>query len=101
MPCALAAVVLRVPLVLAESNARAGAANRLVARFAKASAVAFPGTGLPRAELTGNPVRAEVGALADRIVVIDKGALLQEGTPATVSHSPANEQVREILDLDS
>ena len=65
MPCALSAVVLRVPLVLAESNARAGAANRLVGRFAKASAVAFDGTGLPRAERTGNPVRPEILALAE------------------------------------
>ena len=65
VPCALSAVVLRVPLVLAESNARAGAANRLVGRFAKASAVAFDGTGLPRAERTGNPVRPEILALAE------------------------------------
>ena len=64
VPCALSAVVLHIPLVLAESNGRAGAANRLVGRFAKASAVAFEGTGLPRAVLTGNPVRPEILALA-------------------------------------
>ena len=63
VPCALAAVVLRVPLVLAESNARAGVAIRSVARFAKAVAVAFEGTGLPNAELVGNPVREEMLAL--------------------------------------
>jgi undecaprenyldiphospho-muramoylpentapeptide beta-N-acetylglucosaminyltransferase len=57
---ALAAVLLRVPVVVAEQNAVAGAANRLVARFAKASAVSFEGTGLPRAVVTGNPVRPEV-----------------------------------------
>jgi len=59
-PCAVAAVVLRAPLVLAESNAVAGAANRLVGRWARAAAVAFPGTGLPHEVLTGNPVRPEI-----------------------------------------
>lgn len=58
--CAIAAVLWRVPLVVAEQNARAGAANRLVARFARACAVPFPETDLPRTVVTGNPVRAEV-----------------------------------------
>jgi undecaprenyldiphospho-muramoylpentapeptide beta-N-acetylglucosaminyltransferase len=61
--CALAAVLHRIPIVVAEQNAVPGAANRLVARFAKAAAVSFPGTDLPRAVLTGNPVRAEVLAV--------------------------------------
>ena len=60
VPCAVAAVLLRVPLVVAESNGVAGAANRLVGRWAKAAAVAFPGTGLPREVVTGNPVRPEI-----------------------------------------
>lgn len=63
VPCALAAVILRVPLVVADSNAVVGAANRLVGRFARAAAVAFEGTGLPRAVVTGNPVRPEVLAV--------------------------------------
>jgi undecaprenyldiphospho-muramoylpentapeptide beta-N-acetylglucosaminyltransferase len=63
LACVLAAVLLRVPLVVAEQNAVAGAANRIAARFARASAVAFPGTGLPRAVLTGNPVRAEIASV--------------------------------------
>ena len=63
VPCALAAVPLGVPVVVCEQNAVPGAANRLVARFAKAAAVSFPGTGLPRAHVTGNPVRAEVLAV--------------------------------------
>ncbi len=58
--CALAAVVVGVPIVVAEQNAVAGAANRLVGRFAKAAAVAFPDTGLHRTVLTGNPVRPEI-----------------------------------------
>jgi len=63
VPCALAAVVRRVPVVVAEQNAAPGAANRLVARFAKACAVSFPDTPLPRAVVTGNPVRPEVLAI--------------------------------------
>jgi undecaprenyldiphospho-muramoylpentapeptide beta-N-acetylglucosaminyltransferase len=61
--CALAALVFRVPLVVAEQNARAGASNRLVARWARASAVPFTTTDLPKAVVTGNPVRAEVLAI--------------------------------------
>lgn len=60
---AFAAVLWRVPIVVAEQNAVPGAANRLIARFAKASAVSFEGTALPRAVVTGNPVRAEIAAI--------------------------------------
>lgn len=62
--CSLAAILWRVPLVVAEQNARAGAANRLVARFATACAVPFPDTDLPKSVVTGNPVRAEILAVA-------------------------------------
>lgn len=62
--CALAAVLWRVPLVVADQNARAGAANKLVARFAAATAVPFPETDLPGAVVTGNPVRPEILAVA-------------------------------------
>jgi undecaprenyldiphospho-muramoylpentapeptide beta-N-acetylglucosaminyltransferase len=64
--CALAAVLLGIPVVVAEQNAVPGAANRLVARFAKAAAVSFPGTELPRAVVTGNPVRPEILAVDRR-----------------------------------
>ena len=60
---ALAAVIWRTPIVVAEQNTVPGAANRLVARFARAAAVAFEGTPLPRSVVTGNPVRAEVLAI--------------------------------------
>jgi len=63
-PCAAAAVVLRIPLIVADSNAVPGATNHLFARWARASAVAFEGTGLARAVLTGNPVREEVLAVS-------------------------------------
>ncbi len=60
VPCVVGAVVGRVPIVVAEQNAVPGAANRLAGRFAKACAVSFAGTALPRATWTGNPVRREV-----------------------------------------
>lgn len=63
LACAMAAVTLRIPLVLQEQNAAPGAANRLVGRFARACAVSYPGTPLPRARVTGNPVRPEVLAV--------------------------------------
>ncbi|HWC10720.1 MAG TPA: undecaprenyldiphospho-muramoylpentapeptide beta-N-acetylglucosaminyltransferase, partial [Acidimicrobiales bacterium] len=66
VPCAFAAVALRVPLVVCEQNAVPGAANRTLARFARAAAVSFPGTDLPRARVTGNPVRSEILAIDRR-----------------------------------
>ncbi len=60
VPCVLGAILWRVPIVVAEQNAVPGAANRLAGRFAKACAVSFPGTQLPRSTWTGNPVRSEV-----------------------------------------
>jgi undecaprenyldiphospho-muramoylpentapeptide beta-N-acetylglucosaminyltransferase len=59
----LAAVLTRVPLVLVTTDAVPGAVNRLLGRFAAANAVAFAGTGLPRAHLTGTPVRPEMASL--------------------------------------
>ncbi|MGF1597397.1 MAG: glycosyltransferase [Acidimicrobiales bacterium] len=55
-----AAVVLRVPLVVSEQNARASAVNRLMGRFAAACALPFPDTDLPKGVVTGNPSRAAV-----------------------------------------
>ncbi len=76
----LAALLWRVPLVVAEQNARAGAANRLAARWARVCAVAFPGTDLPRPVVTGNPVRGEIlDVAADRDPV---AARVRLGVPA-------------------
>jgi undecaprenyldiphospho-muramoylpentapeptide beta-N-acetylglucosaminyltransferase len=63
VPCTIGAVIWRVPIIVMEQNARAGAANRLAGRFAKACAVPFAETDLPRSVVTGNPVRAEVLAI--------------------------------------
>jgi UDP-N-acetylglucosamine:LPS N-acetylglucosamine transferase len=63
LPCGAAAVALRITLVLEEQNSVPGLANRLMGRFARAAAVAFPGTPLPRAVMTGRPVTAEIEAV--------------------------------------
>jgi UDP-N-acetylglucosamine--N-acetylmuramyl-(pentapeptide) pyrophosphoryl-undecaprenol N-acetylglucosamine transferase len=60
---ATAAVLLRVPLVLVNIDAVPGAANRLFGRMARASAVGWPGTPLPRAVVTGTPVRPAISAV--------------------------------------
>ncbi|HCB34822.1 MAG TPA: hypothetical protein DEP69_06710 [Acidimicrobiaceae bacterium] len=60
LPASVGAVLWRVPLVLAEQNAAASAANRLLSRFARAAAVPVAGTGLRREVVTGNPVRRQV-----------------------------------------
>jgi len=64
VPVAMAAVVLGVPVVLVNLDAVPGAASRLVGRFARAAAVAFDATPLPRAVVTGAPVRPEIVAAA-------------------------------------
>jgi UDP-N-acetylglucosamine:LPS N-acetylglucosamine transferase len=63
--CGVGAVLGRVPLVLVEQNKKAGAVNRVLRRFAAASAVSFEGTDLPRAVVTGNPLRPEIRAVAE------------------------------------
>jgi UDP-N-acetylglucosamine:LPS N-acetylglucosamine transferase len=63
LPAGLAAVVTRAPIVLMNTDAVPGAVNSLLGRFAAASAVAFPGTDLPRAHLTGTPVRPELASI--------------------------------------
>jgi UDP-N-acetylglucosamine--N-acetylmuramyl-(pentapeptide) pyrophosphoryl-undecaprenol N-acetylglucosamine transferase len=62
--CALAALLWRVPVVVLNVDAVPGAANRLIARFAKASATAVAGSGLRNEVVTGAPVRRVVMAAA-------------------------------------
>ena len=60
VPAAVAAIVLRIPLLLAEQNSVASSVNRLLTRFAKAAAVPNSGTGLRNEVVTGNPLRESV-----------------------------------------
>ena len=95
MPAVLAARKLRIPVVVVSYDMTPGRASQLAARKAAASAVAFPGSPLPRAELTGAPVRQAVlavdrgrdraaartalGLPADRFVVAVMGGSLGSG----------------------
>lgn len=62
-PVYLAAKRRGVPVVIHEANARAGLANKVGARFAARVAAAFGGTGLPRAQIVGMPMRREIARL--------------------------------------
>lgn len=53
----------RVPIVVHEANARPGLANQVGARFASRVTAAGPGTGLPRAEVVGIPLRRSITTL--------------------------------------
>ena len=60
LPAAVGAIILRIPLVLAEQNSAASGVNRLLTRYARAAAVPHFGTGLRNEVETGNPVRESV-----------------------------------------
>jgi len=57
-PVGVAAVILRIPLVLTEADSHLGLTNRLLARFARRVCLAFPLAGHdgPRYLITGRPV---------------------------------------------
>ncbi|MGE3619323.1 MAG: undecaprenyldiphospho-muramoylpentapeptide beta-N-acetylglucosaminyltransferase [Acidimicrobiia bacterium] len=101
---ALAARVWRVPVVVAEQNAVPGAANRLIARFARAAAVSFEGTDLPRAVVTGNPVRPEVVAAASADRAAARAAFGADGRSVvlvvggSLGARRINDAVRDALD---
>jgi UDP-N-acetylglucosamine--N-acetylmuramyl-(pentapeptide) pyrophosphoryl-undecaprenol N-acetylglucosamine transferase len=67
-PATIAAVLLRIPVVLFEPNVVPGYANRAVARFATKAAVHFAQTGrwFRSFEVTGVPVRPAFFALPER-----------------------------------
>ncbi|MEM8618374.1 MAG: UDP-N-acetylglucosamine--N-acetylmuramyl-(pentapeptide) pyrophosphoryl-undecaprenol N-acetylglucosamine transferase [Actinomycetota bacterium] len=60
LPPVLAARRLRIPVVVVSYDRTPGRASRLAARWATASAVAFDGSPLPRATVTGAPVRQRI-----------------------------------------
>ena len=55
-PCALASLVLRIPVVAHEQNAVPGLANKVISRWAHHCAVSYKDTSLRNAVYTGNPV---------------------------------------------
>jgi len=62
-PATFAAMLQRAPFVVVSYDRRPGLVSKLMARRAAACAVAFEGSPLPRATLTGAPVRQEVIAV--------------------------------------
>jgi UDP-N-acetylglucosamine--N-acetylmuramyl-(pentapeptide) pyrophosphoryl-undecaprenol N-acetylglucosamine transferase len=50
----------RTPIVVHDSNAKVGLANKVGARFAERVAVAVPDSGLPKAEVIGIPLRQSI-----------------------------------------
>ena len=77
---AVGALLHRVPLVLLNVDAVPGAANRLLGRFAKASAVGWEGNPLPRAVVTGTPVRPAISA-TERVPAARTAARVALGMP--------------------
>ncbi len=71
-PGGLAAVLLRRPLIIHESNAIAGLTNRILATVAHRILTGFKNTDLgTKAICTGTPVRAEILAAAERLDLVD------------------------------
>ena len=63
-PGGLAARLHGLPLLVHEQNRAPGMTNRLLARFAQRVLTGFPGSFAAREEAVGNPVRAEIAAVA-------------------------------------
>lgn len=62
-PATAAGMLRRVPVVVVSYDRRPGLVSKLMARRAAACAVAYEGSSLPRAEVTGAPIRQEVLAV--------------------------------------
>lgn len=63
-PGGLAARLCGLPLVVHEQNRAPGMTNKVLSRFARRVLTGFPGSFPGREEAVGNPVRAEIAALA-------------------------------------
>jgi len=74
-PATWAARRLKIPYVVVSYDRRPGMVSKLLAKRAAACAVAFEGSQLPHAELTGAPVRAEM-------VYLDRAAARQAARAA-------------------
>jgi len=83
-PASMAARLARVPLVVVSYDQRPGVVSKLMARRAALVAVAFPGSKLPNARLTGAPVRPGLIALGQPGVLAGRrdAARQARGLPA-------------------
>lgn len=66
LPTVAAARLSRLPAVIHEQDAVPGLANRIGMRLGARAATSLPGTAIPGARLTGNPVRAAVAGAERR-----------------------------------
>lgn len=64
-PGGLAGRLLGLPLIVHEQNRAPGMTNRILSRFCRRLLVGFPGSFPAGEELVGNPVRAEIAAIAE------------------------------------
>ena len=78
VPPVLAAHLLRIPVVIHESDATAGLANRISSRYASRICVPFEGAGTEfpqeKVVVTGNPIRPSLSAPSGRDFTNDSGA---------------------------
>jgi UDP-N-acetylglucosamine--N-acetylmuramyl-(pentapeptide) pyrophosphoryl-undecaprenol N-acetylglucosamine transferase len=114
LPAAIAGRRLGVPIVAVSYDRRPGRATALTARFAAATAVAFPDSPLPRAVVTGAPLRQNIlnvdrerdrdaarrslGLPPDRFVVVVTGGSLGAG-PLNAAVARYVDEHRGDLDL--
>ncbi len=104
--CAAAARLRRIPSVVLEANARPGMASRMAARWARACALAFAETDLPRGVLTGTPIRASITkiseqALKSRAASDSNGAPSpSEGESTPAGEHPLRARAKESLGVD-
>jgi UDP-N-acetylglucosamine:LPS N-acetylglucosamine transferase len=105
LPATLAARSLRIPVVVVSYDRRPGRASMMAARSAVACAVAFPDSALPRAEVTGAPVRRAVLAVdrvggrhaARRALGIDDDRFLVAVTGGSLGSAAVNEAIAEYV----
>ena len=63
LPALVAARPVGIPTVVHEADAHPGLANRIAVRLGARPAVSLPGTALPGAVVTGNPIRPAIAAV--------------------------------------
>ncbi len=101
MPSVFAAGRLGIPVVVVSYDRTPGRASRLSARRAVASAVAFDGSPLPRAEVTGAPIRQAIldvdriggRAEARRLLGVPDDRFLIAVMGGSLGSSPLNEAI--------
>ena len=100
-PMVLIAALMGVPTLIAEQNALPGFTNRMLSRFVKAAAVSFAEAKSffgNKAEITGNPVRAEFFAIAPRPAGVIKNIVITGGSQGARAINNAMVEALPILE---